>query len=156
MMLIDEQYDWENISSNEVFDYSKTFKGNDDKLSLVETVKTAMDYLNLAFEGKDTLLLKKVHFPMTILTALKALELEVHPMTFSDWREEFKLAYKEKSDIKTKYKHFCGAGSVKKDRTLGRITEMQAHMEAYVATRKPVTSKLDELLLEGSKEEQTA
>ncbi|MGH0831296.1 DUF262 domain-containing protein [Bacillus pretiosus] len=136
MMLIDTDYKWKSISSNEVFEYSQTFKGDNSKDSVVAEVVKAMDYLNLAFEDKESVLLKKVHFPMTMLTALKAIEMEVHPMHFAKWRDEFKKSIKSKHKkdeeyIETDYKEFGGAGSVKKEKTLGRITEMQKHLTYY-------------------------
>lgn len=139
MMLLDDSYAWKSISSNEVFDYAQTFKGN-EKDEIIAQVKKAMDYINLAFEEKEAVMLKKVHFPMTMLTALKAIESEVHPMKFSDWRVEFKLALKQKSEIKTDYKKHGGAGSVKKEKTMNRINSMQRHMGEYFATRSPLAT----------------
>lgn len=133
MMLLDKDYELRSISSNDVFAYAQTFKGNDDKVEIVNQIKDAMEYLNIAFADKESVLLKKVHFPMTLLTALRARDLEIHPLRFSDWTDEFKRALKNKSDLKTDYKRYGGAGSVKKEKALGRVSEMQKHMETYFA-----------------------
>jgi len=131
MMIMDENYDWKNISSNEVFDYAQTFRDDMTKDKLVSEVANIMDYLDKAFEDKEATLLKKVHFPMTLLTARKAMALDIHPTRFSDWKEEFKLALKRKSEYTTNYKNFGGAGSVKKEKTNGRVNAMHAHLDAY-------------------------
>jgi hypothetical protein len=148
MMLLDENHEWESISSNHVADYAQTFRNNTEKDSVVEKVLTALDYINVAFEEKEAVLLRKVNFPMTLLTALKAIELQVHPMRFSDWRHEFKQALKGKSEIKTDYKRHGGAGSVKKAKTLGRVEAMVSHLEEYFKANSPLAvsdSKIDEV-----------
>lgn len=132
MMLLDDGYFWKSISSNEVLRYSQTFKGDENKQRVATLVKEAMDYLNEAIKKEERVLLKKVHFPMTICTALKAKELNVPPQTFSQWMEEFKLSLKGEGSIETEYKNYAGAGSVKKEKTLGRIKEMQKHFEEYL------------------------
>jgi hypothetical protein len=145
MMLIDENHELKSISSNDVFNYSQTFKGNDGKEELVEKVKKAMDYINLAFEDKEAVLLKKVHFPMTMMTALHAMENDILPIRFSDWREEFKKSLKGKADsMPTNYKRFGGAGSVKREKTLGRVDEMKKHFDEYLKIDSS-KSRTDEL-----------
>lgn len=154
MMLIDDNYEVRSISSNDVFDYAQTFKGQDDKDVLVDKVKNAMDYLDKAFEGKENVLLKKVHFPMTIITAITAMEMGVHPTKFSDWKEEFKKALKLKSDIKTNYKSYGGAGSVKKPKAEGRINEMKKHLEKYLGQAKaPAEEVLEVIDAKGTEKE---
>jgi Protein of unknown function DUF262 len=133
MMLLDNNYEWKSISSNDVFEYAQTFKGDNSKDVLVEKILKAMDYINEAFQEKETVLLKKIHFPMTLLTAMKAMEMGIDPIRFSDWKEEFKKSLKRKGKISTNYKYYSGAGSVKKEKTLGRIKEMQEHMEKFFA-----------------------
>lgn len=161
MMLLDKNYMWKNISSNEVFDYSQTFKGDTDKDALVTKLADVMTYLDQAFETEEKTLLKKVHFPMTLLTAIKAMEMGVSPKRFSDWREDFKTAIKSKHKkddvfIATDYKKYGGAGSVKKEKVNGRIDAMQEHLEEYFKQfpMYNVESKLDILAIE--KTEQTA
>ncbi|URJ76319.1 DUF262 domain-containing protein (plasmid) [Bacillus velezensis] len=132
MMLIDDDYDWKSLSSNHVFDYSQTFRGHREKFKLVDKIKETMDYLNKSFEEKEKVLMKKVHFPMVLLTAMKAMEMGIHPARFSDWKEEFKKAFKGKNaEFTTAYKRFTGDGSVKETKVRGRIEEMKKHLEAY-------------------------
>lgn len=143
MMIIDENYEWKSISSNDVFDYSQSFKDDNSKDAIMEKIKATMDYLDKAFDGKESVLLKKVHFPMTLITAMKAMEMDIHHLRFSDWKEEFKKALKHKSDIRTNYKNYGGAGSVKKDKTNGRINAMQEHLIAYFEKFQP--TKVEQL-----------
>lgn len=132
MMLLDDNYYWKSISSNEVFEYSQTFKGDSNKDNVMSFVKEAMDYIDKAIKKEEKVLLKKVHFPMLCITALKAKELNVSPEIFAQWMEEFKLALKGKSSIKTEYKNYAGAGSVKKEKATKRIDEMLNHLERYL------------------------
>lgn len=131
MMIMDKDFEMKNISSNEVFNYAMTFRGDDSKKKLISEIVEVFDYLNEAFEGKETIMLKKVHFPMTIITAQKAMEMGIHPIRFNDWKEEFKKALKGKSDIKTLYTRFSGQGSVKREKALGRVEEMERHLSEY-------------------------
>jgi hypothetical protein len=132
MMLLDEKYTLKSLSSNDVFDYTTTFKEDaDNKLAIATTLICVMDYLNDAIETKETILLKKINFPMLLIVANKALLDSVNIFQFYDWMEEFKLSLKEKGDLTTNYKEFSGAGSVKKEKALGRIKEMDAHFNKY-------------------------
>lgn len=132
MMLIDNQYAWKSIASNEVFSYSQTFKNDNAKDKIVEKIIETMDYLSESFNSKESVLLKKVNFPMTLLTAMEAKNKEISPEEFSEWRKEFKDSLKNREgSIYTDYKEFGGAGSVKKDKTLGRVEAMKKHLEEY-------------------------
>ncbi|WP_144473012.1 DUF262 domain-containing protein, partial [Bacillus pumilus] len=122
MMLI-EEYEWKSFSSNHVAEYADTFRGDDEKNNLVVEVLKALNYLNDAFEEKEKVLLRKVHFPMVIVTALEAIEKNISPEKFADWKEEFKRALNSKSSIKTRYRQFGGDGSVKKEKVKGRVAE---------------------------------
>ena len=140
MMLIDPNHELKSISSNDVFAYSQTFKEDaKNKEEIVKKLVDVMDYLDNSFETKEPMLLKKVHFPMTILTAMMAKERKLDNIKFGDWRTEFKKSLKATPEdllsddiIATDYKNFGGAGSVKKDKTLGRVNAMKEHLEKYV------------------------
>lgn len=132
MMILDESYTWKSISSNDVFEYTKTFKEDqNNKMSLVTTLEIAMDFLNDSIDTNEKVLLKKIHFPILLITANKALTDGIGVEQFTDWMEEFKLSLKEKNSIPTDYKEFSGSGSVKKEKTLGRISEMEKHLNNY-------------------------
>lgn len=155
MMLIDPTHELKSISSNDVFAYSQTFRDDaENKESIVKKLVDVMDYLDNAFETKESVLLKKVHFPMTMLTAMMAMERKLDPIKFRDWRAEFKKSLKATPEdllsediIATDYKNFGGAGSVKKEKTLGRVNAMKEHLEKYVNKKvakgsvKPVEEK---------------
>lgn len=132
MMLLDESHELKSISSNHVYDYTKTFKEDEEnKIALADKLVEVMDYLDQAFEEKEKVLSKKVNFPMLLLTGKLAIEKGITVIEFKNWTEEFKLALKGKSEIETNYTEFSGAGSVKKDRALGRLREMQKHFEEF-------------------------
>lgn len=164
MMLLDDNYEVKSISSNDVFKYTQTFREDEEnKLKLVDTVIKAMNFLNEAYEVKESVLLKKVHFPMTIINALKSIDKGITPQQFAYWTDEFKDALKEKSEIKTDYKEYGGAGSVKKEKTLGRIKSMESHIneffegyQAQVNPTNPVESKKEKKSAVEPKEETKA
>lgn len=132
MMLLDGKHELKSISSNDVFEYTKTFKQDEqNKTSIITTLSMSMDYVNDAIEKKEGILLKKIHFPMILLTGLKALNNNINVFQFYDWMEEFKVSLKGKGDFQTDYKEYSGAGSVKKEKTLGRIREMDKHFNNY-------------------------
>jgi hypothetical protein len=132
MMLLDPEHSLKSISSNDVFKYTQEFKEDaDNKDKLVSNIKEYMDYLEEALDKKETVLLKKVNFPMTFLTVKRAIELEVAALDFGDWISEFKNALKGKGDTTTDYKDFSGAGSVKREKTIGRANSMKCHFEEY-------------------------
>lgn len=144
MMLIDEGYEWNSISSNEVFDYAQTFKEDSAKDLIVNRILSTMDYLDKAFQKKETVLLKKVHFPMTMLTAMEAMNNGVAPIEFNDWANEFKGSLKNKDGyIETDYKEYGGAGSVKKYKTEGRINSMGDHLDSFFNPKKKFESVED-------------
>lgn len=150
MMLEDKNHELISISSNDVFKYTHTFKDDkENKFSIVDNLLPVFTYLNNAYTKfeentenleneanaialKEKVLAKKVNFPMFVLTAKKALELNIPTKEFVAWADEFKLALKEKSENSTTdYKEFGGQGSVKKHKTLGRLNSMQKHFEEY-------------------------
>jgi hypothetical protein len=133
MMLMDDNHELKSISSNEVFEYTKTLKRDkENKLKIVNRLEKTFDYLNQTFEKKEKFLTKKVNFPMLVLTAEHAMERGIHPEEFFDWTREFLLAIKGKSETTiSNYKEFGGQGSVKKEKTVGRIEEMRRHFEDY-------------------------
>lgn len=137
MMMLDDSFEYKNVSQKTISDYSNTFKSDSErKMKLYETVKNGMDYLVEVFDKKETLLLRKVHFPMTLLTALKAIENKVESEDFHNWSVEFKKAFKPKKNsvvtIPTNYADFTGAGSTGLVKANGRRDEMIRHMTEFV------------------------
>ena len=134
MMLMDDNHELKSISSNHVFEYTQTFKEDEEnKIQIVDKLVKVMDYLNEAYEEQEKVLSKKVNFPMLLLTAKTAMDKGITVLEFKHWTDEFKNALKGKSEIETDYKEFGGAGSVKKEKALGRVREMQKHFDSYFA-----------------------
>lgn len=132
MMLMDKSYELKGIASNNVVDYTATFKEDEkNKLNLVENILEIMDYLDQVYGEKEKVLTRKVNFPMLLLTAKLAIEEGITVIEFLTWTDEFKQSLKDKGEIETNYKEFSGQGSVKKHKTLGRIEEMQKHFMTY-------------------------
>lgn len=138
MMMIDPNYeDYKNVSQKVIAEYASTFKEDTEhKQELLSKVEKAMDYLLGVFDKKEKLLLKKVHFPMTLLTAMKAIEDDIDQEAFYGWAEAFKEAFKPKTgesitDVPTDYALYTGTGSTDKVKAVGRVEEMKRHMEHY-------------------------
>ncbi|MFD1705231.1 DUF262 domain-containing protein [Siminovitchia sediminis] len=138
MMMLDDSYEYKDVTQGTISDYSSTFKDDPErKRELLEKVQQAMDYLAEAFDRKETLLLRKVHFPMTLITAIKAKEMVVSGDEFNEWAFEFKEAFKPSKEnasilLETDYEKYTGAGSTKKEKAVGRMNEMLRHMEKYM------------------------
>lgn len=141
MMMLDDSFEYKNVSQKTISEYADTFKDDPErKVKLLETVKQTMDYLMEAYNKKETLLLRKVHFPMTLITAKEAKEMGVTGDEFSNWTKEFKTAFKDSdkkdSDIlPTDYEQYTGAGSTKKEKANGRMNEMLRHMKEFVSKK---------------------
>nr|WP_173026368.1 DUF262 domain-containing protein [Aeromonas sp. Ne-1]AKO69674.1 hypothetical protein [Aeromonas sp. Ne-1] len=146
MMLLDDNYELKTISSNHVFDYTHTFKeDSENKFAIADKLLEVFTYINTAYTKfetveeeevkvpvKEKVLSKKVNFPMFVITAKKAMDSNIPTEEFVAWANEFKLALKEKSENTiTDYKEFGGQGSVKKDKTLGRLQAMETHFNEY-------------------------
>lgn len=138
MMILDDTYELQSFSSNDVFDYSLTLKK--DKGELFNTVKSSLDFMNEAFGlNKEKSLLKKVFFPMTIAVANEAINESISPEMFIKWTLEFKNSLKQKDgSIETNYKDYAGAGSAKRENVEGRLAAIKSHFEAWLVDSKAV------------------
>lgn len=135
MMMLDGKYEYKNVSQSVISNYAQTFKDDTEyKLKLVEKVKEAMDYLINILDKKESVLLKKVHFPMTLITALRAKELGIQEEEFYEWLMYFKKAIKspdETIEHLTNYLEYTGSGTTDRYKADGRMNEMKRHMEDY-------------------------
>lgn len=140
MMMIDGDYDYKNVQQSTISDYSQTFESDEErKMELVAEVKKAMDYLLEVLDKKETVLLKKVHFPMTLITALKAMQMDVQPEEFYEWLMYFKNIIKKPDEVHehlTMYLEYTGKGTTDKGKAVGRMKEMIRHMQAYFESKK--------------------
>lgn len=132
MMYLDGDCENKGFSNNDAFLYTQTFKEDGEGAGKgYDKVIEGLDYIGEAISTKETLLLRKVHFPMTVLTALHAKNNDVSPEQFAEWKEVFKAALKDEDDTTTDYKDFGGAGSVKRDKFEGRVNSMITHFNKY-------------------------
>ncbi|MEK5105017.1 DUF262 domain-containing protein [Cytobacillus sp. FSL M8-0252] len=136
MMMLDGKYEYINVSQKVISEYSQTFQDDPEyKETLIEKVKEAMDYLSNILGKKEKLLLKKVHFPMTLITALEAKQKGIQEEEFFEWLTYFKSALKEEEgseiEIPTNYLEYTGSGTVDKVKAIGRMNEMKRHMNEY-------------------------
>ncbi len=148
IMMIDQTYEWKSISSNEIFDYSQTFKDDESKDKYIQRVKSSMDYLNESLSEDNDVMLKKTNFPMTVITAMVAMDNNISTESFNYWTMEFRkeLFRGKGSVIPTDYKNYTGTGSVRKYKAIGRTREMVKHLLTYFDIEdKSVLNKLDNM-----------
>lgn len=142
MMLLDNKYrdyDFSSISADEVMNYSQYIKNNyPDECK--DRLKRIIGFLNNVFYMKDKNL-KKVNIPVLFLIADKALAESITGINFRRWYNSFFEEHKKE------YNLYCSSGSIKKEKTLGRIEIMTRYFDEYFrelnsqnATESPLES----------------
>lgn len=140
MMMLDESYNYKNVSEKVIADYGTTFKDDkDNKEFLFERVKDGMEYLFKATEEKEKVLMKKVHFPMLVISAIEAIDKHMTVYEFRKWMERFKAEFAKKEEepvnhvsLKTNYVEYTGKGTTDRFKAEGRMKEMLRHLNAYL------------------------
>ncbi|MEK6190616.1 MAG: DUF262 domain-containing protein [Carnobacterium alterfunditum] len=137
MMMMDKEYNYKNVSQKVISEYATTFKEDTKrKEALLNTVIQGMDYLLNVFDKKESVLLKKVHFPMTIITAITAITENVEHEEFYGWSIAFKDAINPKAEsvsyIPTSYLDYTGSGTTDRPKADGRKDEMVRHFKEFV------------------------
>ena len=126
MMLLDYQYrgyDFPNISDDEVMTYSKWINGNyPDECRC--RLKKIVAFLDNIFYMKDQNL-RKINIPVLFLMADKALNLSISGTNFRRWYCDFFEKHKDE------YNQYCSSGSIKKEKTMGRIDVMERYFDDY-------------------------
>ncbi len=126
MMLLDNKYrdyDFSSISADEVMTYSQYIKNNyPDECK--DRLRKIIGFLDNVFYMKDKNL-KKINIPILFLIADKALAESITGTNFRRWYNSFFDEHKEE------YNQYCSSGSIKKEKTLGRIEVMTRCFEEY-------------------------
>ena len=154
MMLLDNKYrdyDFNSISADEVMNYSQYIKNNyPDECK--DRLKRIIGFLNNVFYMKDKNL-KKVNIPILFLIADKALAESITGTNFRRWYNSFFEEHKKE------YNLYCSSGSIKKEKTLGRIEIMTRYFDEYFrelnsqnATESPLESSDTSLDVKSSEE----
>lgn len=135
MMLLDNKYrdyDFSSISADEVMNYSQYIKNNyPDECK--DRLKRIIGFLNNVFYMKDKNL-KKVNIPVLFLIADKALAESITGTNFRRWYNSFFEEHKKE------YNLYCSSGSIKKEKTLGRIEIMTRYFDEYFRELNSQTS----------------
>lgn len=129
MMLLDNRYrdyDFPNISDDEAMVYSKWINGNypDECRCKVKKIVAFLD--NIFYQKEKNL--RKINIPILFLMADKALSLSISGTNFRRWFYDFFEKHKEE------YGQYCSSGSIKKEKTLGRIEVMERYFDEYFRT----------------------
>lgn len=133
MMLMSED-EVESFVADKILQYATGIKEK-DITEVVKSVSDALDYADASIESKMSLL-KKLHLPTLLVVAKKAYDEDVSNEVFTAWVEDFNYAInsrtRDKALVKTLYKDYMGAGSVKKAKIYGRLNEIIKHFEEFV------------------------
>lgn len=140
MMMMDESYEYKNVSEKVIAEYGTTFKDDkDNKEFLFERVKDGIEYLFKAVEEKEKVLLKKVHFPMMVISAIEAIDKHMTVYEFRQWMTRFKAEFAKKEEepvnhvsLSTNYVEYTGKGTTDRFKAEGRVKEMLRHLNAYL------------------------
>lgn len=125
MMLLEEDYNYKSLSANDTLQYAMYIK---DKYTnkQKEELESIVDYLGEALIDKDKFC-KKINIPMLFLMAKKAIAQKIDYPDFLDWYNDFFGAYTPECE----YAQYCSTGSIKKEKTLGRIKVMEKHFDNF-------------------------
>lgn len=137
VMMLDveaKRYNLVTLSEKDTQEYGSTIHDGLDA-SVKTSFEKTMEYLEKAFpEQKKEKWLRKTHVPMVFLVAKDAEEQGISPEKFNEWFKEFAYNYYTPScDYAVDY---CGAGSVKKPKVIGRIETMRDHFKNFIEGEK--------------------
>ena len=126
MMLLDNKYrgyDFPNISDDEAMVYSKWINSNypDECRCRLKKIVAFLD--NLFYMKEKNL--RKINIPILFLMADKALSLSISGTSFRRWYNNFFENHKDE------YNQYCSSGSIKKEKTIGRIEVMEKYFNDY-------------------------
>jgi len=154
IMLMKDKDKIESFVADKILNFATEMKNSD----LTSIVKEFKDVLNYAYSANiSNPLFKKLQLPTVFMVAKKAKDKKLPSEIFGKWVEDFNYALgkrsKEKALVKVEddYKEkYQGAGSVKRNKILGRLNAMMAHFDEFVALQE----KLEEKPKEEPKKEQ--
>lgn len=125
MMLLDDSYEYKSISADETLKYAISIK-NKYSNEQMEELENIINYLGDVYIDKSKWC-KKINIPIIILMARKAFNQKIDCDDFLDWIEEFFNAYTPECE----YAQFCSTGSIRKEKTLGRIAVMEKSFDTF-------------------------
>lgn len=148
-MMLMSTTNFESFVSDKILSFATDMR-DADITEVTGALKDALDYVNGAVEGKHPLL-KKLHLPTLLIVAKKAHDENIESEVFQAWLDDFNNAIngrtRDKALVKSNYKNFTGAGSVKRDKVLGRKNAMVVHFNEFVDRyTKPVEEVIEQNL----------
>lgn len=133
LILMDDEVELESFVADKLLSYAKGIHDR-DIVNATTKLKEALDYASSA--NTTSPLFKKLHLPMVLMVAYKAKQEDIDPIVFGAWVDDFNNAInartRDKALVKSNYKNWMGAGSVKKDKVEGRINAMTAHFNEFI------------------------
>lgn len=141
MMLLDYKYrgyQFDTISADAVMQYSQYIKGNyPDECRC--RLKRIVAFLENLFYIKEKNL-RKINIPVLFLMVDKAMEQGISGTNFRRWYYDFFENHKEE------YNQYCSSGSIKKEKTLGRIEVMTRCFDDYFRVDEEKSTEQGEII----------
>lgn len=140
LMLVEQKESIKGLTTKHVVEYIEEFKKNDKVIddSIVSLIEKSFDYLNVAFEDVDRMMLKKSMIPYMTVMAVICMKSEIHPLEFRKWIQEFKRSLKGQSKYETKFNEYTGMNSSTRHNVTSKFKELICHAREYTGKKSLV------------------
>ncbi|MGD1416408.1 DUF262 domain-containing protein [Bacillus stercoris] len=133
MLLMEDEIEFKSFVANNILEFAHELR-NRDIADIAKEIEGFMEYLEKTEASSP--LFKRRDLPTLFMVVKKAIEEGVEPEAFGAWLEDFNNAItvrlRDKAIVKTRYKDFTSAGSVKKKNVMGRKKEMLKHFDEFI------------------------
>lgn len=132
IMLLDKE-NLQSFVSDKILEFASDMR-EADITEKTNTILSVMDYLSKT--ASPSPLFKKLHLPMLLHVAQEAKEKGIDSTVFDAWVADFNTSINlrtyKKALVETDYRNFTGAGSVKREKVLGRLDSMLKHFNTFL------------------------
>lgn len=135
MLLFDYEYhgyELKSISETDVMNYALSLNKEYSEEKR-DRIRHAIEYLECGFSGKEKFM-KKINIPMFIFLADYAWQKGIEADLFYEWFADFADRYTPGCD----YSQNCSTGSIKREKTLKRISILKDDLDDYVAKSRQI------------------
>lgn len=133
MLLMEDEIEFKSFVANNILEFAHELR-NRDITNIAKEIEGFMEYLEKTEASSP--LFKRRDLPTLFMVVKKAIEEGIEPEVFGAWLEDFNNAItvrlRDKAIVKTRYKDFTSAGSVKKKNVMGRKAEMLKHFDEFI------------------------
>lgn len=130
---MEDEIEFKSFVANNILEFAHELR-NRDITDIAKEIEGFMEYLEKTEASSP--LFKRRDLPTLFMVVKKAIEEGIEPEVFGAWLEDFNNAItvrlRDKAIVKTRYKDFTSAGSVKKKNVMGRKAEMLKHFDEFI------------------------